>query len=74
MRLGPARPLFQTAIGSETGIGTRTSYDVTRDGRKFIVAESPAGREGADGPFTVLVNWRSLVAKGVRPVDSPGGR
>jgi len=74
LRLGPARPLFQTAIGSETGIGTRASYDVTRDGRKFIVAESPAGREGADVPFTVLVNWRSLVAKGVRPVDSPGGR
>jgi dipeptidyl aminopeptidase/acylaminoacyl peptidase len=74
VRLGPARPLFQTAIGSESGIGTRASYDVTRDGQKFIVAESAAGRDGTDVPFTVLVNWRSIVAKGVRPVDSPGGR
>jgi hypothetical protein len=72
LRLGPARPLFQTMIGSETGVGTRASYDVTRDGKKFIVAESPAGSAGADAPFTLLVNWRSAVAKGVRPVDSPG--
>ena len=60
-------------IGSDSGLGTRAHYDVTRDGQKFIVAESPAGRAGAP-PFTVLVNWRSIVARGVRPVDAPGGR
>jgi len=74
LRLGPARPLFQTAIGGESGIGTRPSYDVTRDGQKFIVAESPVGLASAESPFTLLVNWLSIVAKGVRPVDSPGGR
>jgi Tol biopolymer transport system component len=74
LRLGAARPLFQTTIGSETGIGTRASYDVTRDGQKFIVAESPAGSAGADMPFTLLINWRSAVARGVRPADAAGGR
>jgi len=74
LRLGPARPLFQTMMGSEGGLGTRASYDVTRDGLKFIVAESPAGSADVNRPFTLLMNWRSSVAKGVRPVDGPAGR
>jgi hypothetical protein len=73
IKVGQPRALFQTAIGSESGLGTRAHYDVTRDGKKFIVAEFRDGRLAAP-PFTVLVNWRSIVAKGVRPVDSPGGR
>lgn len=59
LRLGPARPLFQTMIGAETGLGTRASYDVTRDGKKFIVAEAPADNAAAIPPFTLLVNWRA---------------
>ena len=74
LRLGPARPLFQTMIGSERGLGTRASYDVTRDGRRFIVAESRSRSADVARPFTLLVNWRSAVAKGVRPVDAPGDR
>jgi Tol biopolymer transport system component len=74
LRLGQARPLFQTMIGSERGLGTRASYDVTRDGKKFIVAESRSRSADVDRPFTLLVNWRSAVAKGVRPVDGPAGR
>jgi Tol biopolymer transport system component len=68
LRLGPARPLFQTAIVTEAGIGTRASYDVTRDGQKFIVAEA-AGGAATNAPFTILVNWRSVAARGVRPAS-----
>ena len=60
----PPRP----AIGPEAGIGTRASYDVTRDGQEFIVAEARGG-SAANAPFTILVNWRSVAAKGVRPAS-----
>lgn len=73
LRPGQPRLLFQTAITFEPGLGTRANYDVTRDGQKFIVAESPVGRAGSDPPFTLIVNWLSVVARGVRPVDASGG-
>jgi Tol biopolymer transport system component len=73
-RFGQARALFQSAIGFEGGLGNRAHYDVTRDGQRFIVAEFTAGRAAANAPFTLLVNWRSAVARGVRPVDAAAGR
>ena len=71
IRLGPARPLFQTGIGSEAGIGTRASYDATRDGQRFIVSEIPGHTAATNAPFTMLVNWRSAAARGV---VTAGGR
>ena len=59
-----------TSVSStEAGIGTRAAYDVTRDGQKFIVAEVPGGTAATNAPFTILVNWQSVAAKGVRPAS-----
>jgi len=64
LTIGQPVALFQTSIVSQPGVGTRASYDVTRDGQRFIVSEEPEG-SGDDArsqsSMTVLVNWTSAV-------------
>jgi hypothetical protein len=38
-----------------------------------IVAEIPGRAAATNAPFTILVNWQSAAARGVRPV-TVGGR
>jgi Tol biopolymer transport system component len=49
---GVPRELFQTAISS-VAIG---HYDVSTDGRKFLIY-SPPGGVGSNTPITVVLNW-----------------
>jgi serine/threonine protein kinase/Tol biopolymer transport system component len=48
--IGNARLLFDAL----TGFGPTTHYDVTRDGKRFIVAEIG---EGGSAPMNLVVNW-----------------
>jgi hypothetical protein len=55
LRLGPPRPLFKTPVGPVAGLATRAGYDVTRDGRRFIIVEPRPG--GRTSFVAVVVNW-----------------
>ena len=62
LRLGPPRPLFQTSLVPQAGLGTRAEYDVTRDGQRFILAEPRPGSQDIH-PIRVIVNWISALIK-----------
>lgn len=44
-------------------------YDVTRDGKRFLVAEDP--NPGAQPRLEVAVNWFAEVARRVREAKAP---
>src|SRR5206468_11326102 len=57
---GPPTPLFRTRIvpqGSQS-IWFDTAYDVTPDGQRFLINESP---EDSGAPMTVVLNWLNAV-------------
>jgi len=50
LEIGNAQPLFETRPATTPG----THYDVTRDGKRFLI--DMAG-EGSSTPITLVVNW-----------------
>src|SRR5262244_1566009 len=50
LEIGNAQPLFEMRPASTPG----THYDVTRDGKRFMV---DAAGEGSSAPITLVVNW-----------------
>jgi hypothetical protein len=52
---GTAMPLFDTQL-EDLWEDTRNHYDVTPDGRRFLILAPAAGRFSA--PYRVLVNWQ----------------
>jgi len=63
---GAPKPLFQvppfmSAMVSLPIIGAATTWDVTRDGRQFLLTTHPV--ESSPSPFTVVLNWTSLLSK-----------
>jgi hypothetical protein len=38
-------------------------WDVTADGKRFLLAVPPNGSEGASMPITVLLNWKAELKK-----------
>ena len=57
--LGVPKPLFQT--GLEFDSGAFRQYDVSADGKRFLVAQP---LEDSASPITVIVNWPELLKKG----------
>ena len=55
-RHGGAKVLFQTQLES-LWMDTRNHYDVTADGKRFVVIAPVSDRREA--PFTFLMNWQS---------------
>jgi len=55
--IGKVTPLFQLNPTSSTG----WSYDVTSDGKKFVVCTQT--NENAAEPLTLIVNWPALLKK-----------
>ena len=53
-RAGEPRPLFQLSLGTDV-------WDVTTDGKRFLVAVPLA--QNAPPPFTVMLNWQSMLKK-----------
>lgn len=63
LKVGTPKALFKTTIEPQSGIGTRASYDATRDGSRFFVTEQKKDPAADTQPVTVLVNWQSIVTK-----------
>jgi eukaryotic-like serine/threonine-protein kinase len=56
-RPGPAKPLFQTRVSANNW----SQYDVTPDGRRFLIAQPAEGSK--ETPISVIVNWTRLLTK-----------
>jgi serine/threonine protein kinase len=63
LKVGTPKALFKTTIEPGGGLGTRSSYDATRDGSRFFVTERKKDAGPDTQPVTVLVNWQSIVTK-----------
>lgn len=63
LKAGTPKALFKTTIEPGSGIGTRASYDATRDGSRFFVTEKKKDPAADTQPVTVIVNWQSIVTK-----------
>ena len=59
-RRGSAKVLFQTQLES-LWMDTRNHYDVTADGKRFVVIAPVSDRREA--PFTLLMHWPSKPAR-----------
>jgi Tol biopolymer transport system component len=60
----PGRPsvLFSAPIAALVGPPTNvTRYDVTPDGKKFLINAVPSRATGAEIPITVVLNWPQLL-------------
>jgi Tol biopolymer transport system component len=58
-RMGARQSLFRLAIGSLSATGTRTYFNATQDGKRFIVA-SLVGESASPG-FQVVLNWTAIL-------------
>jgi hypothetical protein len=56
VRIGPSQALFRVSVPWVWGPDTRNHYDVTRDGRRFLVS---VPRDDASTPLTVVLDWQS---------------
>jgi hypothetical protein len=54
--VGVVKPLFQPRRA-----GSRFWYDVSPDGKRFLVNTAP--EQASDAPITVVVNWPAGVKK-----------
>jgi hypothetical protein len=54
--VGPVRPLFETGPAAP-----RWSYDVSPDGKRFLVNKLPD--PAVPVPITLVVNWPALLKK-----------
>jgi eukaryotic-like serine/threonine-protein kinase len=59
LEVGTPRALFN--LGPRTGTLFWHSYDVTRDGQRFLVARSVGANSGP--ALTVVVNWTAALKK-----------
>ncbi|MBS1829270.1 MAG: serine/threonine-protein kinase [Acidobacteria bacterium] len=57
-RVGATTALFQTTLGLR--LGYQREYDVTHDGKRFILPLPPSGPH-QEAPITVILNWPSLL-------------
>ncbi len=58
-RAGASKPLFKVRIEPNQGFGS--SYDVSPDGRRFLVATQSVAADS--GSITVVENWAALLKK-----------
>ncbi|MFN7936971.1 MAG: protein kinase [Bryobacteraceae bacterium] len=57
LRIGPTTALFPTTLGLRDSY--QREYDVTNDGKRFILPLPPSGPH-QEAPITVILNWPSL--------------
>ena len=58
---GPAEVLFQTHARQHIGVMDAFSYDVTRDGQKFLI--NVKVEEPSPAPLSIVLNWTSEIEK-----------
>ena len=60
LTFGQPRELFQTRISLGGTLAFRMlRYDVTRDGKRFLINSEREGAEPTAPPITVVLNWAS---------------
>jgi hypothetical protein len=63
-RVGLRKVLFQAPIWGGGAVRQVTRYDVTADGKKFLINSVPADTVApAAQPITVVQNWTALLKK-----------
>ena len=61
-KAGIPKALFQTTVLATTGLARNvTRYDVTADGKKFLVNSMLPAAALAPSPITVVLNWTALL-------------
>jgi hypothetical protein len=60
---GAPLALFESHILSTPGTSTVFQYDVTADGKRFLVNTVASTQGGASPPLTVWVNWTAGMKK-----------
>jgi hypothetical protein len=62
--VGTAVPLFTTQLlnGLSVVAGFRSQYDVTRDGRQFLL-DVPVSNQAAPQSITVVFNWPATLKR-----------
>jgi Tol biopolymer transport system component len=64
LRFGVPRELFQTRLSaSDTNTPPVLRYDVTRDGKRFLINSEPESSEATSAPITVVLNWTTTLNK-----------
>jgi hypothetical protein len=59
LTFGPPRELFQTRMSLGGTLAYRMlRYDVTRDGKRFLINSEREGAEPTSPPITVVLNWQ----------------
>ena len=61
--LGAPKVLFQTPIWGGGSVNNVTRYDVTADGKKFLINSEASEVGAAATPITVILNWPQLLNK-----------
>jgi Tol biopolymer transport system component len=60
---GPPRELFKARIRSRGRDAYAFNYDVSPDGKRFLIVSRPASADGASPPMSVVTNWLAGVKK-----------
>jgi Tol biopolymer transport system component len=60
---GPPRELFKARIRSRGRDAYAFNYDVSPDGKRFLIVSRPANADAASPPMSVVMNWFSGVKK-----------
>jgi Tol biopolymer transport system component len=58
-----SKVLFQAPIWGGGAVNNVTRYDVTADGKKFLINSGAAEVEAQAAPITVVLNWPQLLKK-----------
>jgi eukaryotic-like serine/threonine-protein kinase len=62
LQFGPPKSLFQTRMsGGGTLFFRMLRYDVTRDGKRFLINSERESAQATSSPVTVVLNWTTLL-------------
>jgi hypothetical protein len=66
LEFGTPHELFQTRLSLSGTLPFRMlRYDVTRDGKRFLINSDPESADAVAPPITVVLNWTAMLRNGV---------
>ena len=63
VKLGPASVVIDATRKEANGLTTARGYDVSRDGRRFLLARPRQVGENETGKLVIVQNWLSIIKK-----------
>ena len=60
-KIGVPHLLFETPVPAVGN--TQFVWDVTEDGKRFLIPKLPSAQNFLQAPITVVLNWQSLLKK-----------